>query len=936
MWRTWVFAIAAAWSIGAASADAPRLPSGVAPTAYDLQLTIDPRSRSFTGEARISVTLAKPAREIMLNGRDLRVTETRLVLANGNTIAGTYREDAKSPGWAAVTLASEAPAGAAVLTLVYEAPFSRERNGLYRLTENKETYAFSQMEPIAARRVFPGFDDPRFKTPYAVSVVTNAADVAVANGPLARRETLGDGRLRHVFAQTELLPTYLIAFAVGPFDIVEAKPLPKTALRAREVPLRGIALKGKAHRFAKALAVTRPFIEWFENYFAAPYPYAKLDLIAEPGKPGAMENAGAITYGERYILVTAETTDEELRAVAEVHAHELAHQWFGNLVTPAWWDDIWLNESFATWMSYRAAAAVMPELGIDREIRALTSAALASDAWRTAKPVRRPLRTDADIGAVFDFATYSKGAAVITMMEHYVGAERFREGLRAHIRRFANGNTTSRDFFASLEQTIGDKQIGAIFETFIDQSGAPVVTGALTCSAEPRLDASQAAYAPLGWAPPERRWKIPLCAQDQDGGRACMALTEREAVLPLAAKTCPKLVALNGGTGYFHQAHDAAGWTALAAHLDTLAPDEQIAAVDSARAAFASGALAPPSFLDVLAKAAKTSDARLLGVTVGQVQALEPALPDGTGDAYQSWVRAVLTPVLARVAKANDLALNKALTRALAVNGRDVSLRGRLSEAGRAMMNGESGGSTPPRPLALRVAVEDGGPDVFATLLKNAKASDDVLFRLEALAALGHAPRAEDRAAFAESLKSFEAYENVLTIYELSTEPSSSVFAWELAKANFERLRGLSASLSANYPILARNLCTAQGRADVQAFVAANAKKMEGHEATLAQTVDEIDHCVALKAGQGAPLAEALKAKGMAVAARRRLRDVDALFAGFAGPPKASAPLDIVAACGRKFPDPSPLAICAATPVPKACSDVRIMLEQCLAARPLE
>jgi alanyl aminopeptidase len=415
-----------------------------------------------------------------------------------------------------------------------------------------------------------------------------------------------------------------------------------------------------------------------------------------------------------------------------------------------------------------------------------------------------------------------------------------------------------------------------------------------------------------------------------------MALAEREAVLPLAAKSCPKLVALNGATGYFHQAHDEAGWTALAAHLDTLAPDEQIAAVDGVRAAFASGALTPSPFIDVLTKAAKTPDARLLAATVDHVQALESALPDGTGDAYQSWVRGALTPALARVAKTSDLALNKTLMRALAVNGRDATLRGRLSEAGRAMLNGESVGSTLPRPLALRVAVEDGGPGIFATLLKNAKASDDVLFRLEALSALGHAPRPEDRTTFAESLKSFEVYENVLTIYELSTEPASSVFAWELAKANFERLRGLSASLSANYPILARNLCTAEGRADVQAFVAANAKKMDGHEATLAQTVDEIDHCVALRAGQGAPLADALKAKGTAVAARRRLRDVDALLAGFIGPQKAAAPLDMIAACGRKYPDPSPLAICAATPTPKACSDVRIMLEQCLAAPPLE
>lgn len=948
MLRMWLCAALAALSIISSAAraqsnDLQRLSNDVVPTAYDLAVAIDPREDRFSGEARISLTLAKPTTEFAINGRDLRVTKASLTPEGGGALTAAFREDPNNPGWARIALGGTAPAGKAVLTIVYDAPFA-ERSGLYRKKSDDGTsYVFSQMEPVDARRAFPSFDDPRFKTPYTVAVTARAGDVVVTNGPLLRTEQLRGGRARHVFAPTEPLPTYLIAFAVGPFDVVEAKPLPKTGIRAREVPLRGIALKGKGVHFETALRSTRAFVEWLEDYFAAPYPFAKLDLIAVPQMPGAMENAGAITYGEIYILLSPQASKSQLRAFAEIHAHELAHQWLGNLVTLAWWDDLWLNESFATWMSYRAAAAVMPELGIDRTPRTVTNTSLAHDALRNVKAIRRPLRTENDIRGAFDYATYYKGAAVIAMVEDFLGRDRFRDGLRAYVRRLPHATTTSKELFAALEETTGDRQIGAAFESFLAQSHAPVVTGALSCRGAPRHSVSQGTYSPLGWSLPQQRWTIPLCTKAYGAAgaadRACTTITERETALPLAGKACPQFVSSNGGFGHFHQANDADGWKALEAQLNRLAPDEQIAAIEGARSAFAANAMPPATFLDLLGKAAASADARLLATAVDQVELLATTVPAGAAAPYHAWVRATLADTLAAAAKQTaEPELTLALLRVLAINGRDPALRARLGETGRSMMNVfqlQIARPALPRDLAFRVAVEDGGSDVFATLLTAAKASNQRPFRWDALRALGRAPRSEDRAAFTVALKDFEHFEVILVLFDLADDPATATFAWETTKTQFERLLARDAAVGQHVAVFARGLCSAEGRADLAAFVAANKAKLKNHEATMALTIDAIDHCVALRGVQGQPLAAALKARAAKVAARRIGEKQDAAALVFEqlslAPGEQDATFgEVVATCGGKFPSASPLAICASARAPKACRDIRLMTEQCM------
>jgi len=453
--------VAAAFLLAACSASSGkpgadgRLAQGVTPLHYDLALTVDPREERFSGVAKIRVKLDSSTRRFWLHSREATV-ETVSLDAGGRTIAATWADGGE--GFAEVRLASAAPAGEATLTVNYDAPFNDSAAGLYHSESGGEKYAVTQFEALDARRAFPSFDQPSFKTPFAVSIVARAGDTVIANTTETGAEPAGEGLVRHTFRETLPIPTYLVAFAVGPYDVVQGPLLPKTAQR-EAVQLRGVAVKGKGAQTRYALSITADLIAYFEEYFATPYPYDKLDFIAAPEfSAGAMENVGAIVYAEQAILMGPDAPVAQQRGIVTTHAHEIAHQWFGNLVTPAWWDDIWLNEAFATWMSYKAANAVFPDGGYEREIQLRAIAAMEEDSLSSARRIREPIVTESDIEDAFDAITYSKGGGVLAMAESYLGDDAFREGVRTHMRRFPHGVATSRDFFESLGQ--GSKRPG--------------------------------------------------------------------------------------------------------------------------------------------------------------------------------------------------------------------------------------------------------------------------------------------------------------------------------------------------------------------------------------------------------------------------------------------------------------------------------------------
>ncbi|HLK45193.1 MAG TPA: M1 family metallopeptidase, partial [Acidimicrobiales bacterium] len=343
------------------------------------------------------------------------------------------------------------------------------------------------------------FDEPGFKIPFAVTLVVPSGDQAIANTPeVERSPAAAAGATRVRFAPTPPLPSYLVAFAVGPLDVVRAADVPPNPVRPKPLPLRGVAVKGRGGELAYALGHAGELLSMLETYFGVPYPFEKLDLLAVPQLSGAMENPGAVTFDEPLLLFDPKTAPLRQRLdYAMVVAHELSHQWFGDLVTMAWWDDTWLNESFAEWMGYKVAQQWEPALRADLDFAEGTQSAIGTDSLVSARQVRQPIASADDIENAFDDTTYKKGGAVISMFERWLGPEVFQKGVRAHMARHRFATASADDFLAALSDAAG-RDVAAPYRTFLDQPGVPFVEAALVCDggAPPRLHLRQSRFLP--------------------------------------------------------------------------------------------------------------------------------------------------------------------------------------------------------------------------------------------------------------------------------------------------------------------------------------------------------------------------------------------------------------------------------------------------------
>ena len=534
-----------------------RLPATARPVRYAATLTLVPTADTFEGAVDIDLTLAEPTSLLWLNATALTVTSAH-VEAGGRSLNAHV-----VPGgddFAGFQVDEVLPPGPARLHATYRGEISSKNDrGVFKEKEDEATYLFSQFENIEARRAFPCFDEPGLKVPWQLTLRVREGDVALSNTP-AVSEAKEDGGMKVVrFAETKPLPSYLVAFAVGPFDLVDAGKVGK-----KGTPLRVAAPHGQAAQAAHAVKVSPELLARLEDYFGSPFPYEKLDLVAVPHLVsfGAMENAGLITCARSSLLARPEEiTPAFERRFATTVAHEMAHQWFGDLVTMAWWDDVWLNEAFATWMEDKILEPYKPAWRMELERTRETALAMEGDALVSARRIRQQIASNDDIQNAFDEITYQKGGAVIGMFEAFVGPDRFRKGIARYLGEHAHGNATSADFLAAVSAET-TPELGPAFATFLDQPGVPLVRGELACAAgkpgEARVALRQARYFPAGSAGgAEQTWQIPVCVRwgaGQEEGRACTLLKEKSAELPLpGAKRCPDWLLLNAGSaGYYH------------------------------------------------------------------------------------------------------------------------------------------------------------------------------------------------------------------------------------------------------------------------------------------------------------------------------------------------------------------------------------------------
>ncbi|HEY7069232.1 MAG TPA: M1 family metallopeptidase, partial [Acidimicrobiales bacterium] len=641
-----------------------RLPRHVIPSRYDLRLEPDLAAATFAGEETITVEVVTPTAEVVLNSIEIEIDEATVQVDDDEPLAATVALDTATER-ATLTFPSELPAGPAVLHLRFRGILNDKLVGFYRSTFNddsgaEQVLATTQMEATDARRAFPCWDEPDAKAVFGVTLVVPEDLLAIANAGEIGREPTGDGKVAVRFADTMPMSTYLVAFVVGP--LVATAPVDVDGK-----PLRVVHPPGKEHLAPFAQEVGAFALRFFTDWFGMAYPGDKLDLVAIPDFAfGAMENLGCVTFRERLVLVDpALATQAELQVVVDVIAHEIAHMWFGDLVTMKWWNGIWLNEAFATFMEMTCTDAFRPEWQRWVDFGLARSAAFDTDALASTRPVEYPVVSPEDADGMFDVLTYEKGASVVRMLEQYLGADRFRSGIRRYMARHQFGNTETSDLWDALEAETGEP-VRRIAESWIFQGGFPEVTvgldgGSGVTLAQRRFafeegdgdsgdagggagDAGDAGGA--GGAEAER-WSVPVVVRHEgDGGEARRVLLDGASTTVALDAGAPAWVNANAGAhGFFRVRYTGALLDGLLDNLSALSPLERYTVVDDAYAAVLSGSIAAADFVGLVERYGDERDLSVWERIVGGLSEIDRLAAGDAATALHARVAALIGPV---------------------------------------------------------------------------------------------------------------------------------------------------------------------------------------------------------------------------------------------------------------------------------------------------
>jgi puromycin-sensitive aminopeptidase len=633
--------------------DPYRLPRTVVPERYDLRLEPDLTTLTFRGDETIAIAVAEPVREIELNAIELAVDEAVVVDAAGREQRGRVTLD-EATERCRLAFAEPLAPGAGRLRLVFRGTLNDKLRGFYRSVYKdpsgvSRTMAATQFEATDARRAFPCWDEPDFKAVFAVTLVVDPALTAISNTRIVG-ETREDGRKVVRFADTIRMSTYLVAFVVGELEHTEPSMVGPTPLRVWCVP-------GKRPLAAFGQQIAVASLQYFEDYYGLPYPGDKLDLLAIPDfAAGAMENLGAITFRETALLVDEQAASHaELQRVADVVAHENAHMWFGDLVTMSWWNGIWLNEAFATFMEMLAVDAWKPQwqrwvaFGVSR------AAALTVDGLHSTRPIEFPVRAPREADAMFDVLTYEKGASVLRMLEQYLGPETFREGVRDYLRTHRFGNADTGDLWAALGRASG-QPIPAVMDGWIFAPGYPLVSAAVEGS-ELVLRQQRFTYLPepLRWfgaattpTPGGGPWQVPVQLRVVAGGRPAVErvlLTGGETRRPLPAGF-ESVVVNEGGHGFYRTRYDADLRERLLARLPALAAIERFNLVNDAWAVTVAGLMRLADYLQLTARFRGERDKNVWSALLGSFATLNRLITEADRPRLEALVRDRARPAL--------------------------------------------------------------------------------------------------------------------------------------------------------------------------------------------------------------------------------------------------------------------------------------------------
>jgi puromycin-sensitive aminopeptidase len=842
-----------------------RLPSHVRPSAYEARLSVDLEARSFSGTERIQLNLARPCDEIILHAAELVPTRARVR-------AGEQERDAqvrvsRVSETLVFSFSAPLPAGQAELELAWTGRITDGLRGLYPAGGG---IAATQFEAADARRVFPCFDEPGFKATWRLAVEAPKGPVVLSNGPPVGEEDLGTRRLVR-FAQTPRLPTYLVALVIGP---VEAHP----PSAVRSVPIRTFAQPQKLALTGFAQDVASEMLPRLEDYFGVPYAFKKLDQVALPEfEAGAMENAGLITYREVALLLDPTTASlAQKKRVAEVVTHELAHQWFGNWVTMSWWDDLWLNESFATWMAYKMVDQWKAGWRVWLDFDQGKAAAMHLDALRSTHPIRAEIRNVAEAGEAFDLITYQKGGAVLRMIEGYLGEAGFREGIRLYMQRHAQSNAVADDLWGDLSEA-SREPVTELANAWIRQRGFPLVRATRqgrTLRLEQRRFFSDPAAAKESDA---TVWPVPLVLRVGDGERTSeqrILLRDRTAEVRLAGEGDPAFVFANAGaTGFYRVAYDSTTLAALGRHLDQLPSSERITLLSDEWALVRAAEREIASFLDLSGRFGDEEDYAVLDEIVGRLAVVEyrlvadadrPVLRRFVGGLFRQQLTA--TGWDAARDETDAVRLRRAAAvRALGLVAREPAV---VNEARARLDRWIEGNRSALEPnlheAAVAIAARDGDLARFEAFRKLFASETDPTFRRRYLFALA---AFEDPALAARSVElaftdEVPLQETASFVGAVLSNPSAREMGWARLRSDWERLRARLAGA----PMLMRRVVESIGALverrhleEAEVFLAAHA--LEEARQAIAQTLERLRQDVELRERAQAAIGRWLSAK---------------------------------------------------------------------------
>jgi aminopeptidase N/puromycin-sensitive aminopeptidase len=831
---------------------AQRLPSTVRPQHYSLTLTPDLKAATFTGSEVIDVTLADPTSSITLNAHDLAFQSVKIEAAGKDQTATVTLDKEKQQ--ATFTVPDQLPAGKATLEIQYTGILNGDLRGFYLSKTAKRNYAVTQFESTDARRAFPSFDEPAFKATFDISLIIDKGDTAISNGPIVSDKP-GPDADKHTlkFLTTPKMSTYLVAFLVGDFQCSSGEQ--------DGVAIRTCATPDKVALTTYGVDVAKYVLHYYNTYFGIPYPLKKLDLIGLPDfEAGAMENFGAITYRETALLIDPKTASINAKSeVASVIAHEMAHQWFGDLVTMQWWDNIWLNEGFATWMSNKPVEAMHPEWNIDQEVASGMDGTLNLDAQPTTRAIRARAETPAEIEQMFDGISYGKASDVLLSVENYVGPETFRQGVHNYLEAHLYGNATAEDFWNAQTAT-SHKPVDKIMESLIAQAGVPLLTFGQPSNGKVAVSQKRFYLSP-GIEPGPEKWTLPVCFKTGAHKQDCQLLTPE--TTSLTVPRAPLFFANAEGKGYYRTAYEPADYAKLASQVESgLSPAERISLIGDQWVQVRANKASVGDYLNLVAAVKADPNAEVISTALGGLGAINTRIASTPEekDALDAWFRQTFAPEYAKLGTPADSdSPSKKQLRALLFaalgNAKDPQILSQAREISMKYMADQNSVDPDLGQTALQISARNGDAALFDQLQKIFQTSTNPEVQIGALRLLAmfEKPELAERAleyAVSDKVRNQDAA--IQLAISLDNDKNRDR-AWQFIQTHWNEVKKEFTPEMGTILVGATGaFCSASERDDVSQFFAAH--HVPDADQALKHAIEHINGCIELRDLQGPQL----------------------------------------------------------------------------------